>query len=544
MSLEDPQYGALYYKAVKGDQSGLVAQCIHRRPKQITSSRPFRELPPHQEAPPIRPPYSRGIPSQMPNQAIPNNGRCFGCFETGHSLRQCPKMANMVYKGLVSLDHNLKYRLPDGQFISRKPEECLAEAINRLSPPSNQVQFATLGTAVESYYNKAAKRKYQQFIDEDSDNSGYETDELDELDEDEDEFEEAHWKWKAKHRQEFPTYVAYEAVDEDDEQVPYGTYPVERGDKTTHQARTTAMNKPVRRTQFDGVFVPLRRPRAPENIPERMPEKIPEPVPAPPKSILRPPSKPSNTTKSKENIPPTVIEPIPVDARKPRFKEPSDVVMKNVDTNEKKSINLQDYPTRPRPTEEKKLDPNSERNRPGPRQSELSNQVDSKAVVEQILDTQVSLPLRNILGASKELSNNFQNMIKYKNPNDKPAASYAAQDVFNSSIRKEDKVDAEDFYDPDYQEEDTKDEKALIKLTLYCNSRPITAVIDTGSQLNIVSQSIAREYIRLPINTTQAIIMNDVNGNSGQLDGIIKKVPLRCGEVLTEANLYIGQSTF
>ncbi len=129
-------------------------------------------------------------------------------------------------------------------------------------------------------------------------------------------------------------------------------------------------------------------------------------------------------------------------------------------------------------------------------------------------------------------------MIKYKNPSDKPAAHLATQNVFNGSVGKEEEMD--EFYDPDYDNEDTKEEKTLIRLSLSCCGRSIIAVIDTRSQLNIVYQAIADEIIRLPINITQETTMNDVNGNCGTLEGLIKKVPLRCGEVLTEANLYVG----
>jgi hypothetical protein len=159
MSLEDPQYGALYYKAVKNDRGGLVAQCINRKPKQDSNNRVTREPPPHQGQAPVRPPYSRGLLPYFENFTPKDTGpmKCYGCSGQGHSLKHCLKMANMVYKGLVSLDANLKYRLPDGQLILRQQDENLIEAIERLTPSKNQVQFTTLGNAVESFYNQSSK---------------------------------------------------------------------------------------------------------------------------------------------------------------------------------------------------------------------------------------------------------------------------------------------------------------------------------------------------------------------------------------------------
>ncbi len=339
MSLENPQYGALYYKAVNNDHSGLVAQCINRRPKQLTNNRINREPPPHQEQP-IRPPYFRGILPQMPGQNISNNtSKCFGCFETGHQLCHCPKMGNMVYKGIVTLDSNLKYRLQDGGIIPRRPEESLMEAIERVQSTQNQVQFVTIRNAVADYYNKEGKRRHSQYK-EDSEQSDeeYLKDEIED-DSEEEEFQEAHWKRRADRRQlrqEVPAYMAYEAIDENDYQQAYHeTYPAERSDKTTHQARSTAMNRPVRKMQFDGVYMPPRRPRGPLNASEKNPEKILRPDSVPSKPVTYPP----NPIQSKENAPPIVSTPIPVDARKPRFKEIPDVIMKDIDQNTQENTN-------------------------------------------------------------------------------------------------------------------------------------------------------------------------------------------------------------
>ena len=131
-----------------------------------------------------------------------------------------------------------------------------------------------------------------------------------------------------------------------------------------------------------------------------------------------------------------MAEPIPVDARKPRVTEMPDIVMKEPEPRrEKKPITLKDLPA---PVDDKANNANKENQRPGPRQSELSHQVEAKKVVEEILDTQVSLPLKKILGSSKELSISFQDMLKFKNPpykNSGLTAHFVAEAVFNSAIK-------------------------------------------------------------------------------------------------------------
>jgi hypothetical protein len=369
MSLEDPHYGSLYYKAIKDDHTGLVAQCITRKPGSTTLERTTsRAPPPHQNQPPPTQPrysYPRGIFPQIPGQYTPGNSmQCYGCFGTGHRLRDCPKMANLVFKKIITLDNNFRYRFADGEELYRRPEESFAQTVERMRP-QHQVQYVTsLGEAVENYYNKAAKRKYQQYSDseddDDDDESEESSSEEEEEEEEEEPYEDARWSWRSERRREYPTYVAYEAIDEEDEQETYEAYPVERSDRTTRQARATAMNEPTRKPKFDGVYMPPRRYRGPVNNQERPPVKNPEPAPVPVKPISHQPSDPPIPFKPKENILPNKPL-IPFDARKPRFKEVIDVEMNDPDPvakenkEEKRPVVLQDYPPPSKPA-----DPQSE----------------------------------------------------------------------------------------------------------------------------------------------------------------------------------------
>jgi hypothetical protein len=70
-----------------------------------------------------------------------------------------------------------------------------------------------------------------------------------------------------------------------------------------------------------------------------------------------------------------------------------------------------------------------------------------------------------------------------------------------------------------------------------CDGNPIQAIIDTGSQLNIVSERICKSLIRRPIDYTTSISMNDANGGEGKLTGVVENVPLDFGSVKTRANL-------
>ena len=528
MSLEDPRYGQLYYQAIKNDTSGIVAQCIRRRPIQESSSRTqYRDPPPHQSRlPPVQPPYPRGILPRPPMNNQTNNMKCYGCFAFDHILRDCPQMAIMVNRGVIRQDpRNFKYHLAEnGQPLIRRTEESLMDTIKRMTPvPSKSVQFISLSSEVENFY--ATNNRQYEADTEESEDEDYDED-----------YSDYRMDWREV-KGKSPTYAAYEIDDLDDDEIhQYRSYPVERNTRTTRQARDTAMKGPVK-TKFDGVYPPPRKTRSSGPVQEVIPEA--------PQPTRQPPKHQENHIKFRTPEAPAVIEPIPVDARKPRFKGTHDIEMKEPEPKEvKRSITLQDAAKHNKPVEDKPTEINKGNQRSGPRQSELSHEVDPRAVVQELLDTQVSLPLKKILGTSKELSSNFQDMLKFKNPSPKVSSTHlvAEQNVYNSSIRPEDLPAQPDQIDDINDGMPCEEDKLLIRLTLSCKGRPVTAVIDTGSQLNVVSKSIASQCFRLPIDLSRGTYMNDANGGKGFLEGLVKNVPLNCGAVTTNASIYVGEN--
>ncbi|KAF8193034.1 hypothetical protein BJ912DRAFT_924739 [Pholiota molesta] len=157
-------------------------------------------------------------------------------------------------------------------------------------------------------------------------------------------------------------------------------YPAERTNKRTTQARKEVTKVPTK-SRMDGVWMPsIRRTRSGDKV-------NPEPVTKP---IERTPLQPISLPNLPREI--SIPEPIPIDVRK----DIESIARRNQD------VIMADKE-------------NSERPKGGPRKSELSAQIDVKAMVQDILDTEVSFPIRNLLGASRELSSTFQDIIKPKN---------------------------------------------------------------------------------------------------------------------------------
>ncbi|KAH7918693.1 hypothetical protein BV22DRAFT_1051569 [Leucogyrophana mollusca] len=104
--------------------------------------------------------------------------------------------------------------------------------------------------------------------------------------------------------------------------------------------------------------------------------------------------------------------------------------------------------------------PGLEPHRNYPRKSEISANVDSKKVLDRLLSTPVQVAVGELLGVSKELSGVLSEAMKPK-----------------SALEKSPRIEAHSVW--------TKTRSLLIRLLMHCDNRPITAIIDTGSQLNI-----------------------------------------------------------
>ncbi|TFK77960.1 hypothetical protein K466DRAFT_607483 [Polyporus arcularius HHB13444] len=106
MSIDDPAYAALYFRGFKLDKD--IVQVI-RGPKEAVK--------PSYTAPPI---FSQ-------NSGIRPLG-CYGCGEQGHGMNFCPKINELVTKGILKRDNNNKLTFADGSLIQRQRDETFVHA--------------------------------------------------------------------------------------------------------------------------------------------------------------------------------------------------------------------------------------------------------------------------------------------------------------------------------------------------------------------------------------------------------------------------------
>ncbi|ETW86496.1 hypothetical protein HETIRDRAFT_307664 [Heterobasidion irregulare TC 32-1] len=81
-----------------------------------------------------------------------------------------------------------------------------------------------------------------------------------------------------------------------------------------------------------------------------------------------------------------------------------------------------------------------------------------------------------------------------------------------------------------------------LSFSQYRNSSPVSAIVDTGSQLNIISKEVCDELMFLLVNKEAHIRMHDANGGEGELIGLIEDIQLQFGGITTWTSLYIGEN--
>ncbi|EIN03369.1 hypothetical protein PUNSTDRAFT_139615 [Punctularia strigosozonata HHB-11173 SS5] len=150
MSLNDPTYAALYYRAKKIDPDivGVVSApstMVQSTPQVM--NRNYNSTPPMptqvQAQPPPPPPqpqpqrqYQQQSPSTFPNNFRATQFMCYGCGQAGHRIAVCPELKPYRDQHYIkTVDGRLVQA--NGEPIPRNPGEPMIKTIERMFPRSN-----------------------------------------------------------------------------------------------------------------------------------------------------------------------------------------------------------------------------------------------------------------------------------------------------------------------------------------------------------------------------------------------------------------------
>ncbi|KAI5897277.1 uncharacterized protein SCHCODRAFT_01110969 [Schizophyllum commune H4-8] len=230
---------------------------------------------------------------------------------------------------------------------------------------------------------------------------------------------------------------------------------------------------------------------------------------------------------------------IPVDARQPRVHFPADEARERVTRLEPERPLREIRPNREKSDERHAPDQPKVRVRGPARIAPISEGVSAKSFVDNILEQAVTLPIGQVIGvASKDVQVEFHERLKPRSVS-KPSTSnlveYEEQHVSS--------VDAFEAAVDTYALNPGDD--ALITLKVICEGREIIAIVDTGSQLNVMRGELAEDLFlpHRPIDLAGAIVMNDANGGEARLRGLVSEVDLQLADsdILTVADIHIGK---
>ncbi|KAJ6450141.1 hypothetical protein C8R47DRAFT_1230379 [Mycena vitilis] len=515
MSITDPEYAPVYYKVLTLDSTGVAARCVQapRIAQPWTdANKGFNKGAPAK--PPVTSttgsstaavaPAPLTYPNNIPLGAPPPPG-CYGCGIDGHRIGECPEIQDLLTKNIIAVDpETRRLRMKDGTFIRRSQGESLAQAARRIAAPRVMFSAAEHPELHDARDMKAvmASLAYVEDYLTSTDTSDTEcgadviyTDQ--ELD--------AHW------------YVTKNDISDTESGGEQGevyltvpepsAIPNSEENDVNAAERTMPSSKAARKEIFDGVMLPRRDRLKNDSTPVKA-------VAAPKES---PRGKKDEAPRQVRDLLPELT---PVDARQPR----DDIDMPDLDlTSRSGGISQKGKgPTKDHgdlSTVKRQDDSNSKNTG---RYSDIQATVQIPSIIERILDLTVPMTVREAFVSSKEIRTGILECIKLKNVK----AVLLGKSQENPLVA---------------QWNWPRTEGVLIKIDVESRGHIVSAIIDTGSQLDVVRADIAALKIQRPVDMTYVTNMNDANGGKGQLRGYIHGAEINCGGVLTSTDLWVSQ---
>ncbi|KAA1468290.1 hypothetical protein DENSPDRAFT_848113 [Dentipellis sp. KUC8613] len=167
--------------------------------------------------------------------------------------------------------------------------------------------------------------------------------------------------------------------------------------------------------------------------------------------------------------------------------------------------------------------------------SAISALADPSKLMNELLKTPFSVTVGELLGVSRKMAQLLSENLKMKSVNLLATGDEIGH--LRNGLTSESEPES-----PEAFVFGAKTHGLLISVNMECNGSPIRAIIDTGSELNVVRTDIYRAIIQQPLDVEAKVRMNDVNRNQSTLQGLVQNIGLRCGAVATLANMYVADN--
>uniref|UniRef100_A0A8H8CFT3 CCHC-type domain-containing protein n=1 Tax=Psilocybe cubensis TaxID=181762 RepID=A0A8H8CFT3_PSICU len=505
LTIHDSSYAIYYLRAIKLEPAlanMLIAPAIMNPSAQPAQPVPIAS----QSAPP-----APRAPRQSTSEII-----CYGCHQQGHGINNCPTLIDLTNRKLISRDSSNRVVFPDGSRIIRQNGESIAQAVLRQQqpPPPPPPQVATTSIAVsEAYYGQMFKNYRAMVAEEEEDDIG--------TWDGEDEFEFT----LAGPGNRIPTEKRTRAARK---QVMDAVVPPE---PAYLKGKRAEMSKAKDSSQIPSI---LKRP-ANSGLPNNVPSSTSiQPVPIP--SINQPSAEMNPSIPVKQAQPNVPIRANPTEhpetAQRHEVFDPADddQIMEDVTPSLERGKSV----TKPRAAPQKRV-------------SDISQTVDTMAILRRCLNQPVNATFGELLGVSKDLRTLLINSIKGKTLTvDEFKASLANGNLKLSDkevldiIRSAEKDVPVQYMHETNSVESLRAHEPLLRITLMCNGHELNALIDSGSTQNILSEQAWKKIVKLPMDSRNTIVMVDIHGGKSHMLGFVGNVQLDIGTVRTRAHCYVS----
>ncbi|KAL0060438.1 hypothetical protein AAF712_012807 [Marasmius tenuissimus] len=507
MQLENPEYGVLYYRAVKMDPESK--ECIRRSPPSVVQTSIT-----HPNIAPISADNRPYVPITRDGRAVqlyPFEGRppsssrvtCFGCGIVGHRIGDCPEVAGKLRSAEIKRDPvSRQFVLPDDTLIPRgNPGETFLQVLDRMqrdrsrqlssSQPSRKSMLVTVPQLVQNYLARQSREKnHESWNDratgaensDDGDSESSASESISETDSGDLEYrdDESDDEWE-EFVEEIPNVgpqvLGVERTKAAAKEVRQKWQSGPR--ESTHDIRSRRIVKSP--TNADGTRRNWRETLQPKNKLNSVGKQSTRKFLADTQELARPepvvgPSNDGNalpanreSSSADRNISSEIervrtvtpkpgvvpVNPKPYDARPMNFRRAVSLAARAAWTTPYTGRNASTAPASKVKRE---------------RKSELARRISRQQILDKILGTTVQLPLGDFLGASRELS----------------------------------------------------------------------AVLHDLTKVNVISSNVYEDVIQVPVDVSRHTVMNDANGGEGVLRGAILGLKLNCGQVETSGFFYVG----
>ncbi|KAJ7155936.1 hypothetical protein C8R43DRAFT_949480 [Mycena crocata] len=515
MCIDDPEYAPVYYKVMVMDTTGTAVQCV-RPPNagaERVTPRPNYARPgaapiaPSDQTvtPPViserttaRTPIT--YPNTIPLGVCPTGEQPSGCFGCGldHQMFECAKVNEMVRAGVLRHNDQNRLEMSNGMRIHKLFGENLIQAVEQMmrnvGTEAPRVLFSSVDpvelTPTQSYYREIwPKARIEEVYTES------EPELPSEIEEESD--EEAYY---------------IEQMENDEEQRPtnrvFLTAPKEclpENEPQVHGVeRTVPSTRTARKEIFDGVLLPGQE-RARERMAKDMDNELPTETSTRNNGGMEMHAATANRIPAAEA--PPLPNPVPVHARKIRFDQ---LPVRDL---EPKGSNRKDIGEKGPEISGRSIG----------RQTGLTPSVDKEDILNRILDAMVSMSVRKVIETAREIRTDIQELIKVQNVKAVHLGRSSDHPLIANAVQW------------------PRTEGVLNRVEMETGGRPVVAIIDTGSQLDVVRADVAALVLGKLVDMTRVTCMNDANGGRGELRGWVDDVEFDCGGALITTGLWVSQ---